>query len=120
MIDLTNIKDIYLYSGSIDFRYGILGLSSVVCSSFNGIPPKDTLFLFCNKSKTQVKLIQFDSTGIWLYQKRLSNTKFIYPDTKFSTKNKNIISKDELKIILSGLDFIRKIEGKLDKHITYY
>lgn len=120
MIDLTDIKDVYLYSGFIDFRYGILGLTSVVCSSFGGIPPKDTLFLFCNKNRNQVKLLQFDDTGIWLYQKKLNNTKFVYPNTPFSTQNKNKITTSELKIILSGLDFIKKIEGKLDKQITYY
>ena len=31
MIDLSPIKDIFLFTGNTDFRKGILGLSGIVC-----------------------------------------------------------------------------------------
>jgi len=35
MIDLSTVNEIYLYTGTTDFRYGIYGLSKIVLSQFN-------------------------------------------------------------------------------------
>ena len=35
MIDLNTVNEIYLYTGTTDFRYGIYGLSRIVLSQFN-------------------------------------------------------------------------------------
>ena len=34
MIDLNTVNEIYLYTGTTDFRYGIYGLSKIVLSQF--------------------------------------------------------------------------------------
>ena len=34
MIDLNSVNEIYLYTGTTDFRYGIYGLSKIVLSQF--------------------------------------------------------------------------------------
>ncbi len=80
MIDITNVNKIYLFSESIDFRYGIIGLSALITSKFSNTQVEyNSLYLFINEKRNQVKIIEFDKTGIWLYTKRLKDGKFMYP-----------------------------------------
>ena len=116
MIDLSLIDEIYLFTGATDFRYGLYGLSKIIMSNFNNKQIKHNLYLFCSKSRKGIKIIEFDENGIWLYQKKLNTGKFIYPDAG----NVSTISKDNLQIILNGLDFIYKIEGKLNKNFDEF
>lgn len=111
MIELDNINEIYLYTGSTDFRCGIYGLSRIVLNQFDKDNIKHDLFLFCSKSKKGLKILEFENNGVWMYYKKIDVRKFIYPDSG----TMGIISKDELRILLSGLNFIYRIEGKLDK-----
>jgi hypothetical protein len=46
-----------------------------------------------------------------MYYKKLDVGKYIYPDTG----NIGTISKEDLRILLNGLDFIYRFEGKLNK-----
>jgi len=111
MIDLNTVNEIYLYTGTTDFRYGIYGLSKIVLSQFERDKIKHNLYLFCSKSKKCIKILEFEGNGIWMYYKKLDVGKFIYPDNG----TLGAISKEDLKILLNGLDFVYRIEGKLDK-----
>lgn len=106
MIDLNLVKNIYLYGGVTDFRKGINGLIDKISNDFDINEITNSLFLFCNKSKTSIKIIEVEKSGIWLYQKRFKSGKFIYPNSN----NKAQITTDELRIIISGLDFIKMID----------
>ena len=55
MIDLNSVNEIYLYTGTTDFRYGIYGLSKIVLSQFERNTIKHNLYLFCSKSKKCIK-----------------------------------------------------------------
>lgn len=118
MIDLTNIDGIYLYSEFVDFRYGILSLTGMVLSKFKNIDNiNNSLFIFCNRKRNQLKILQIDKLGMWLYTRRLNNAKFIYPEDQEGIYK---ITKDNLKVIISGLEFISKIEKKDATKTTYY
>ena len=111
MIDLNTVNEIYLYTGTTDFRYGIYGLSKIVLSEFNKDDIKHNLYLFCSKSKKCMKILEFEENGVWMYYKKLDVGKYIYPDTG----KMGAISKEDLRILLNGLDFVYRLEGKLDK-----
>ena len=111
MIDLSTVNEIYLYTGTTDFRYGISGLSKIVLSQFERNTIKHNLYLFCSKSKKCIKILEFEDNGVWMYYKKLDVGKFIYPDTGVM----GMISKEDLKILLNGLDFVYRFEGKLNK-----
>ena len=122
MIELNSINRVYVFTGATDFRKGMHGLLKLVTSHFDQDSIYNMMFLFYNKDKTCVKILQRDSTGLWMYQKRLDKGKFMFPDT-----NTNVmISPDELKIILTGLDFLRILEQNdekatmRDKKIDYF
>lgn len=111
MIDLSTVNEIYLYTGTTDFRYGIYGLSKIVLSQFERNTIKHNLYLFCSKSKKCIKILEFEDNGVLMYYKKLDVGKFIYPETGVM----EMISKEDLKILLNGLDFVYRFEGKLNK-----
>ena len=61
MIDLNIVNEIYLYTGTTDFRYGIYGLSKIVLSQFKRDNIKHNLYLFCSKSKKCIKIYNVDN-----------------------------------------------------------
>ena len=81
MIDLSKVNEIYLYTGTTDFRYGIYGLSRLVLTQFQRDEIKHNLYLFCSKSKKCIKILEFEENGVWMYYKKLDVGKYIYPDT---------------------------------------
>ncbi len=111
MIELNNVKEIYLYTGTTDFRYGIYGLSKLVLGQNDKANITHNLYLFCSKSKKGIKILEFEENGVWMYYKKLDVGKFIYPETG----EMGSISKEDLKILLNGLDFVYRLEGKLNK-----
>lgn len=107
MIDLTKINEVYLYTGTTDFRMGIYGLTKLISEQFSN-SHYNTLFVFCSKNKKALKVLEFDSTGIWLYLKKVNTGKLVYPDQGGIGK----ISTNDLNILINGLEFVYKIEGK--------
>ena len=55
MVDLSKIDKVFLFPGITDMRLGINGLR-------NNIPDieNDCLYVFCNKTKTSIKIIEFN------------------------------------------------------------
>ena len=78
MIDLSKVNEIYLYTGTTDFRYGIYGLSRLVLNQFQRDEIKHNLYLFCSKSKKCIKILEFEENGVWMYYKKLDVGKYIY------------------------------------------
>lgn len=90
MVDLSKIRNIYLYSSLVSFRGGIDKLSNIILTNYTSDEVNNCLFIFFNNQKTQFKAIEFNDDGIWLYQKKLYGNKL--KDEKISkleSQNKN-------------------------------
>ena len=70
MLNLSG-KRVYLACGDTDMRKSINGLAAIVESSFKLDPFDGALFVFCNRKRDRVKILEWDSDGFWLYFKRL-------------------------------------------------
>lgn len=46
MVDLTKIKNIYLYPDTVNFRIGIPGLSNIIHTSYKENEIQNSLFIF--------------------------------------------------------------------------
>ena len=73
-------KPIYLCCGPTDMRKSINGLMVLVKDSFTLDPFDDALFVFCNRSRNRIKILEWDTDGFWLYFKRLERGRFRWPD----------------------------------------
>ncbi len=76
MLSFPLDKRIYIVHQTVDFRNGIEGLSAFCARVLKEDPYSGSVFVFCNKSRTSIKLIFYDTQGFWLCQKNLSKGKF--------------------------------------------
>ena len=58
--------DVYLAPGVTDLRKSIDGLSLIVQESFELNPFSKSLFVFCNRKKDKIKILQWEYSGFWL------------------------------------------------------
>lgn len=76
---------VYLALGATDLRKSIDGLSLIVLERFKLDPFSRSLFVFCNRKRDKIKILEFDTTGFWLHYKRLEKDVFQWPEDTGST-----------------------------------
>ncbi len=76
MIQLSASSEIVVAIKPQDFRKGIDGFVSLCRHEFNRNPKTGIVFVFINRSKTMVRLLNYENNGYWLMTKRLSKGKF--------------------------------------------
>lgn len=102
MIKRNVSTKVYLAAGSTDMRKSINGLTAIIQECFNLDLFGESTFVFCNKARTKIKIIQWENNGFWLHYKRLEKGIFKWPETK--TNNTTIeISSRALGWLLDGL-----------------
>jgi transposase len=102
-------KTVYLCCGHTDMRKSINGLMTIVQESFKLDPFSKTLFVFCNRNRDRIKILEWDEDGFWLYFKRLERGHFRWPKPGDSPTMS--LTGGELEILLSGT----RVELKLKR-----
>ena len=92
---------VYLACGNTDLRMSIDGLAVLVKEGFSLDPFSPCLFVFCNRQRDRLKILQWDHNGFWLHYRRLERGKFQWPAEENSSTMK--ISRRELRWLLDGL-----------------
>ena len=103
-------KRVYLACGKTDMCKSINGLSAIVESSFKLDPFDGALFVFCNRNRDRVKILEWDGDGFWLYFKRLEKGHFRWPAAGDSATM--TLTGEELTILLGGA----RVELKLKRN----
>lgn len=101
MLNEANIDRVYLACGSTDLRKSIDGLAVLVKEGFELDPFSPCLFVFCNRQRDKLKILQWDHNGFWLHYRRLERGKFQWPTEANSVPLS--ISRRELRWLLDGL-----------------
>lgn len=70
MLDLTKIENIYLAPGATDLRKSIDGCSNIVQYQMFLDSFSPSIFIFCNRTKTTIKVLEWDGNGFWLHTKK--------------------------------------------------
>lgn len=70
---------IYCVVEPVDMRRGLESLSQWIQTSLGSTPCDGTAYAFSNRSKTRLKLLIWDGTGVWCCQRRLHRGAFIWP-----------------------------------------
>jgi transposase len=97
---------VYIAAGNTDMRKSINGLASIVQESFKLDPFSSSLFVFCNKNRNKLKILQWQHNGFWLHYRRLEKGVFRWP--KGDNTSPLILSSRELQWLLDGLSLIQK------------
>jgi transposase len=95
---------IYLVAGITDMRKSYDGLTAIVSGQLRLDPTAGQLFVFCNRRRNRLKILGVDSSGVWVYAKRLDKGTFRWPEPSESTVE---LSYEELVMIIGGLDATR-------------
>ena len=112
---MLNLKDqrVYLACGGTDMRKSINGLMTIVESGFSLDPFDGALFVFCNKNRDRLKILEWDGDGFWLHFKRLEKGHFRWPTA--GDEATMTLSGEELNFLLGGA----KVELKLRRNEVF-
>ena len=72
---------VYLAVGPVDMRWGIDRLSLLIQQTDGRSPCDGTAYGFTNRTRSRIKLLIWDGTGVWLCQRRLHRGHFIWPSS---------------------------------------
>lgn len=97
-----SVGQVYLAVGYTDMRKSINTLSILVEQDMALNPFSGDLFVFCNRSRTILKILYWQRNGFCLWQKRLEKDRFFWPKTAEEVLR---IGRQELQWLLVGLDF---------------
>ena len=101
MLNEAGIDRVYLACGATDLCKSIDGLAVLVKEGFELDPFSCRLFVFCNRQRDKLKILQWEHNGFWLHYRRLERGKFQWP---METGPAPItISRRELRWLLDGL-----------------
>lgn len=103
MLSLGQPVRVYLAPGSTDMRKSFDALTGLVASVLNADPLSGHVFAFCNRRRTQVKLLVWDGTGLWVHAKRLAKGTFAWPRVE-PGQTRVELEAEQLSWILGGLD----------------
>lgn len=109
MLNFTG-KRVYLACGKTDMRKQINGLAELVTSSFDLDPFAEAIFVFCNRNRDRIKILEWDGDGFWLYFKRLEKGRFRWPAE--GSEATMTLSGEELGILLGGAKVELKLKGR--------
>jgi len=102
-------KRVYLACGHTDMRKSINGLTAIVEGSFRLDPFDGALFVFCNRKRDRVKILEWDHDGFWLLFKRLEKGHFRWPSP--GDEATMTLTGEELSYLLGGT----RVELKLKR-----
>jgi transposase len=93
---------IYLCLDAVDMRKGFDGLYGLVRDRLEQDPRSGHLFLFSNRTRTRLKALVWDGSGLWVCAKRLERGRFGWP----SEKGAHCITMrpGELAMLVNGMD----------------
>lgn len=102
MLKDVRLERVYLACGSTDLRKSIDGLAVLVKEGFALDPFSPCIFVFCNRQRDKLKILQWEHNGFWLHYRRLEKGKFQWP-AKDSVGKVTSVSHRELRWLLDGL-----------------
>ena len=102
MIALPAGVQVWLAAGATDMRKGFEGLYGLVRDQLGQNPLSGHLFLFTNRTRTRLKALVWDGSGLWVCAKRLEKGRFRWPSAENASSV--VMRPEELAMLVNGLD----------------
>lgn len=103
MITLSPATRVSLATGATDLRRSFDGLFGLVQGPLKADPLSGHLFVFCNRSRTRIKVLYFDGSGLWVCAKRLEQGRFTWPESNDGAASA-ACDLQALYLLLGGID----------------
>jgi transposase len=103
------------YLGYVDMRKGFDSLSGIVTALMGLNPLSADVYIFINRRRTQLKLLQWEGDGFALYYKRLEQGTYELPSMQENQCFGNI-SFHQLENIFQGISMNRNYQRKRYQH----
>lgn len=105
MLHLSTHQRYFLYQGDTDMRKGFDSLSGMVSAIMQQNVLTGDIFIFLNRKRTHIKLLQWEGDGFALYYKRLEKGTYERP-----AEGGQHITHQQLLLMLQGISlrYIRK------------
>lgn len=102
MFGLTPATKIFVGVEAVDMRKGFEGLYGLVRDPLGQDPLSGHVFLFTNRTRTRLKALVWDGSGLWVCAKRLEKGRFRWPEAE--GKHSVSMRPEELAMLVNGLD----------------
>lgn len=109
MFGLTTATKIYIAVEAIDMRKGFEGLHGLVRDHLGQDPLSGHVFLFTNRTRTRLKALVWDGSGLWVCAKRLEKGRFRWPEAEARSVT---LRAAELAMLVGGLDLKKTVERR--------
>ncbi len=93
---------IFLIVEATDMRRSFNGLAGRAHELLGATPESRDLFFFSNRSRTRLKALVYDESGVWVLAKRLDKGTFAWPTRDASSTVE--LRAEELALLLGGID----------------
>ena len=103
MFGLGSATKIYVAVDAVDMRKGFDGLYGLVRDQLGQDPLSGHLFLFSNRTRTRLKALVWDGSGLWVCAKRLEKGRFRWPAVEANQRSVTMRA-EELAMLMNGLD----------------
>ena len=113
MLSLSGTAKIFLCRAPVDFRKAHDGLLAVVRDMLDEDIFAGAVFVFLNRRRDRIKLLEWDRNGLWLHYKRLEKGTFRWVAS--GTSNKVAMTRADLSMLLEGIDLNA---GKIRPHFA--
>ena len=104
MLSFTGSLKVYLAVEPVDLRKSFSGLYAVTSQVLKDRPESGALFVFTNKRRNRVKILNYDGTGLWVMIKRLEKGTFSWPKGVDVENGKLKLAPEALALLLDGVD----------------
>lgn len=102
MFTLSSHHKFNLFSQPTDMRKGFNGLSGIVNNILKDNPRSGEVFIFINKRRNKIKLLQWQGGGFVLYYKRLEQGAFELPEYE-ELAGSIVLSYTKMAMMVDGL-----------------
>ena len=104
MLNFTGSLRVFLGVEPVDLRKSFSGLLALVMNRLKEDPLQGALFVFSNRSRSRLKMLYWDGTGLWVLVKRLEKGTFAWPAPTEAAAVKLQLTPEALSLLTTGVD----------------
>lgn len=104
MLSFSGSLKVFVALEACDMRKGFNGLYTLASEQLGEDPRQGALFVFTNRRHDRLKILYWDTTGLWVLCKRLEKGTFAWPKQLEPGTTKLALRPEALAMLTDGVD----------------